>query len=300
MPTATTYEENGVTLLELWHVLVKHKVMIIIIVSLVTALSAGMAFLMTPIYRAEVLMAPVEDRNSQGRLSSLVSQFGGLVSMAGVSLGGGSSKDQAIATLKSRAFTEEFIENQELLPVFFQDYWNSTERRWNVNDQEDIPSINKAYELFDTKIRDISEDRITGLITLSIEWNDREEAARWDNLMVERVNQRIRQQVVVEAQKSIEYLNKELKKTSIVELQQAIYRLIESQISTIMLANVRDEYSFKVLDPASVPDRDEFVKPKRAAMIAVGFLLGGFLAVFFAFFYNYLRQIAVVGSAKSA
>ena len=44
-----------------------------------------------------------------------------------------------------------------------------------------------------------------------------------------------------------------------------------------MFANVRDEYVFKTIDPALVPEQK--FKPKRALICILGFLFGGILSV---------------------
>ena len=67
---------------------------------------------------------------------------------------------------------------------------------------------------------------------------------------------------IAEAEKSIGYLTDALEKTAIADMQQIFYQLIEKQQQTKMLANVRDEYVFKVIDPAVVPEKKS--GPKRA------------------------------------
>jgi uncharacterized protein involved in exopolysaccharide biosynthesis len=42
-----------------------------------------------------------------------------------------------------------------------------------------------------------------------------------------------------------------------------------------MLANVREEYAFRVVDPASVPDADKYVWPRRALILALGLVVSG-------------------------
>ena len=73
-----------------------------------------------------------------------------------------------------------------------------------------------------------------------------------------KLNYHEQQLAINDATKSINYLREELNKTSVVELQQAIYRLLEkAQTKKIMLANVRDQYAFSVIDSAKVPETQE-------------------------------------------
>jgi uncharacterized protein involved in exopolysaccharide biosynthesis len=252
-------------------------------VVLATGLATAAAFVMKPKYLVEVVMIPVKADDARSALSSVVGQLGGLASLAGVALSGGGNKDENIEYLRSHDFAARFIEEENLLPVLFAKKWDAKNGRWNVEDPEDVPTISDGVRLLD-RIRTVQEERRTGLVTLSLKWRDRELAARWANLMVERVNRDLRARAIAEAQASIDYLNSEIAKTGVVELRESLYRLYENQVKTIMFAKVRSQYAFKVIDPAFVPDADRFVQPKRLPMIligALGGLLGGFVLVAF-------------------
>ena len=80
--------------------------------------------------------------------------------------------------------------------------------------------------------------------------------------LINDINDRMRRLDIAEAEKSIGYLTDALEKTAIADMQQIFYQLIEKQQQTKMLANVRDEYVFKVIDPAVVPEKKS--GPKRA------------------------------------
>jgi len=280
------YADDEISLADVLRAMNAQRALIIAITLACTALAAVLAFVMTPVYRSTALLVPVsQEQESQG-LSAIAGQFGGLAQLAGLNLSGGgsSSKDEAIALLKSRGFTERFIQSENLLPILFDGEWDAEEEKWKSDDPEEIPTLNDGYRLFDSKIRQVTEDRKTSLVTLTIDWKDRELAARWTQLLVERINQSMRERAVEESQRSLNYLNQELLKTEAAEVRQAIYRLIENQIKTIMWANVRDQYSFRVLDPPAVADKDDPARPRRALMIVVGFLVGGFISLIVVYF----------------
>ena len=54
--------------------------------------------------------------------------------------------------------------------------------------------------------------------------------------------------------------------------ENVIYNLIEEQTKNIMLANVREEYAFKIVDPAIVPEIR--VRPARRKIAIMGLLVG--------------------------
>lgn len=296
MPAAPVYflqashspEPAQANLLEAWQVLLSFKWLILIITLLTTCGAAWYAWTTPPLFRAEVTLAPVSGEENT-RLSALAGQLGGLASLAGVNVsGGGSAGDAAIAVLKSRAFTDAFIQDMNLLPVLFSEFWDPVGKRWIVDSPEDQPTLRSAYSLFDKKIRSVNQDKKTGLTTLVIEWRDPEQAAQWANALVERLNRRAKREAIAEAEKSIGYLQKQLALNSVLEMRQAIYRLIEAQTKNIMLANVRDQFAFKVIDPAVVPE--ERSKPDRKFILALGTACGFMLGVVLAFTTSALRK----------
>lgn len=285
-PSSVTYEDE-IHLLDYWNVLVKYKTLIAAVVLTVTFVTAIVSLLKTPIYRAEVLVAPVTDEEAKG-LSALANQFSGLAALAGVNAGGGkNSVELAIATLKSRAFTEAFIKEEGLTPILFEELWDPQKKAWNVKDQKGIPTAWNAYTKFNNA-RKVQQDRKTGLVTVSIEWKDAEHAARWANSLVERFNRHQQQDAIQEAEKSIAYLKQELLKTNIVEMQQMIYRLIEAQTKTITLANVRNQYAFKIIDPAMQPE--EKFGPHPGRMIIISFVVSFMFAILLAFMATFVKR----------
>jgi len=236
------------------------------------------AVVLPPVYRAEVIVLPVSPEAAGSLVSGLASQLGVLGSLAGLDAAGNSMKEEALATLQSRAFTEEFIVERNLLPRLYYKDWNAQKLAWNLDDKE-IPSLWEAKRLFDEEVRSVTENRRSGLVTVAIEWIDPQEAADWANDLVRRANSRMRHEAVQEAQKSLVYLNRELEQTSVLEVREAVFRLIESQTHRIMIANVREDYAFKVIDPAKAPDVDGYIRPRRALIVAGGALLAVFLGL---------------------
>ena len=84
------------------------------------ALALAGSFLVTKIYRAEVLLSPVSTEGQSG-LGSLIGRAGAFAGMAGIELGEeGKATAETMAILKSRAFLEHFIADRNLLPTLFQ------------------------------------------------------------------------------------------------------------------------------------------------------------------------------------
>jgi uncharacterized protein involved in exopolysaccharide biosynthesis len=277
--------ENGaiLTLGDLARVVLGGWRTIAVCVVVVAASAVALALLMKPVYRGETLLAPAaSDTNPGSTLQRLAGQLGPLTDLVGGGDAGSGldSKDLRLATLRSRRLTEQFIRDRNLFPKLFPDRWDGGTQAWKKkNGKPDAPTIDEAFRFFDDKIRRVSEERRTGLVTLSIDWRDPREAADWANDLVFRANEFLRSRAKEEASRSITFLEGELEKTSVVERRQIIYRLIESRTSQIMMANGRREYAYIVIDPAVAADADHYIRPRRPMIISAGLALGGVIGV---------------------
>lgn len=264
--------DERIDLRELLNVLWHGKWIIIAVTLLFAVGSVGYALTQENWYRAEVLLAPADERS----LPPLGGQLGGLAALAGVSVGGGGGVE-AKAVLRSRGFARDFIDDLALLPVFFFQDWDSEREAWIGDDPESWPDIRDAVKYFHDNVLRVSEDRQTGLVTLAVEWTDSALAADWAQLLAQRLNARMREQALSEAEANVAYLQSELSGTSVVTLQQSVGRLLESEMQKLMLARGNEEFAFKIVDGPEVPKRH--VRPKRALIAILGTFLGGILAV---------------------
>lgn len=241
-----------------------------------TAAFAAAAFLIRPVYRATTVLLPASSERSSlsNSLSSALGSLGGLASLAGVSVGSGDvATEEALAVLRSRQFTESFLNDNNLMPKLYARKWDTAGGKWRVG-PDDQPTPAQAFKYFDKKIRSITQDRKTGLVSLQIDWRDRNEAAAWANELTQRLNTEMRERAIAKADASLGFLEKELVTTTDIGTREAVNRLIETQIKQRMLANVSPEYVFRVVDKAMAPDADDPVWPQKALLIAAGAIFG--------------------------
>lgn len=266
--------EDGIDLVELWIALWNGKWLIMAVTFGFAVAAIAYSLSITPVYRAEVVLAPVVRSQTGGGLGDL----GGLANLAGIRLNTNADNRQSLAILESKNFIAEFIREKDLLPVLFPEEWDSERQQWVSNDPELQRDIRDGVKIFVENVRSISEDTRTGLVTLTIEWTDPQTAAEWATELVNRINDRTRNHDIEESQRKLDYLNEQLGEASLVELRLAISRVIEEQISAMMLAQSQMEYAFEVIDPAVAPKQR--IRPKRTIIVIVGTLLGGFVGVF--------------------
>ncbi|MEQ8314092.1 MAG: Wzz/FepE/Etk N-terminal domain-containing protein [Gammaproteobacteria bacterium] len=237
------------------------------------------------IYRSEALLAPAESNQPN---SPLLSQFGAAAGLIGFNLpdASGDVVATAIATLQSREFIRRFIDSHSLKPALLAGYYDgesgSLQIDSSIYDAEadtwvgEMPTDQDAFRVFH-RILSISENRTNGLITVAIEWIDPTQARDWVAWLIEDINALIKQQDLSEANEALEYLRKQLESTQLVEMQRAFYQLIESQTRIVMLADVREDYVFKIIDPPVAPQ--ERLSPNRTLISLVAFSLGAILSV---------------------
>ena len=243
-------------------------------------LAAIGSLLMSDVYRGEVLLASVTTEDESGSIAAKIGGLGGLASLAGFSLPNAGNTDENLAILTSREFLWRFFEENNLLPVLFEDDWNEDKQQWRDKDPDEQPSLWDAYRLVtEDELLTVSTDKNTGLISVAVEWTDAALASKWANELVHRLNEYLRARAIRRSAINLEYLNKELSRSQVAEMRQTLFELIAKEQRTAMLANTQQEFAFRVLDPAFEPD--ENVKPYRIVIVLVATFLGGVLALFF-------------------
>tara|TARA_R110002126_G_scaffold10245_43_gene46601 strand:- start:5916 stop:6830 length:915 start_codon:yes stop_codon:yes gene_type:complete len=257
------------------------------------ALSVLLALSLPNIYRSEILLSPV-DSSLQ---SSQLGQLGGVAALAGINLNSSGNKKATLAleVLQSREFVSNFIEQHNLfVPLFAVESWNIHDNSFNYKTGDyDVetgtwlreadpprqakPSLQEAYKEFMLGM-EIQERKANGTIVVAIEHYSPYLAQRWVTDLVTELDYKMKALDMAEATRSLQYLEQQLQKTSVEELRRALYQLIEEQTKTLMLAEVSDQYVFKIIDPAIVSEIQH--KPRRALLCIVITLFSALLAGF--------------------
>jgi len=293
--------DDEIDLRELFSVLWAGKKVIVAITGLFAVAAVVYALSIANEYKASIVIAPAQQEG--GGLSGALGQLGGLASLAGVSLGGGGGSEAAVAQeiMQSWGFVEQFIVNNELeVEVFAAEGWNKTSNvltidsdlydkdsnKWLIDEDGQLraPTSWELYEAFSKRLS-VSEDKKSGLTSVSIEYFSPIVAKNWVDLYVAAINEHMRQRKLSQVNSNIEYLQAQIEKTSIAEMREVFYQIIEEQVKNKMLAEASPEYAFVTVSPSMVPE--EKSKPKRALMCILGTLLGGLLSVLYVLVRHY-------------
>ncbi len=289
------YHDDEIDLRELFGVLWVGKVWIVLITVIFAVSSVFYALSLPNQYKASVLIAPA--KSDQGGLSGALTQFGGLASLAGVSIGAGESSESQIAQeiMKSWSFIENFISKNDItVEVFAAKGWSKELGDVLIDDnlfdvQRDMWLIKdgdsgnlgppKSWELFErfSEILSVSEDKKTGFVTVSMEHYSPEIAKTWLDMYIGAINKHMQDRQVEKVTNNIAYLEAQIKKTSITEMREVFYTIIEEQTKNKMVAEASPEYAFLTIAPSMLPEQKS--QPKRALICILGTLLGGMLSV---------------------
>lgn len=276
---------------ELVYALWDSKILILTSVIFFGALAVAYSLYSPNLYRSEVLLAPVSDGAGASKIGTLANQLGGLASIAGINLGSDSSGkiSEALAILQSREFLAKYVrENDILIPLFAlkpvpfrrdlkidEEIYDHVRGGWvrQVNaPYAPVPTDWEIHKEF-SKLLSVKVSEDTGLVSVSIKWYDPDQACRWLTGLVARLNSKIKERDVRNAERNIEFIKNKISEVSAVGMQNVYFSLIEAQTKTIMLAEVSEEYVFRILDPAVVPL--EKSEPNRVFVVLIGLLFGG-------------------------
>jgi uncharacterized protein involved in exopolysaccharide biosynthesis len=299
------YDDDEIDLRELFMVLWAGKIKIVAITAVFAVASVIYALSVPNQYKATALLAPAQ--SSGGGLSGALGQLGGLASLAGVSIGGGEGSEAQIAQeiMKSWNFIEAFIADNDLAVELFaaegwrkgsnelkinDDVYDSQNKQWLLENESGVVGPPSSWNLFKTfsERLAVSEDKKSGLVSVSIEYYSPQIAKQWLDMYVSAVNAHMQQRQVDKVTNNINYLQAQIEKTSIAEMREVFYTIIEEQTKNKMVAEASPEYAFVAVSPSMVPE--EKSQPKRALICILGTLLGGMLSVLLVLAMHYTRK----------
>ena len=123
----------------------------------------------------------------------------------------------------------------------------------------------------------LSEDKKTGFITLSIKHQSPFVAKQWTELIVNEVNSFYRHKDKLESEKSVTYLNQQISLTSLSEVKEALSQLLQEQTKKLTLIEANKFYVFDYIDPPAVMEKKS--EPNRFLIFIFSVIIGGILSV---------------------
>lgn len=238
-------------------------------------------------------MATLAANEAGGKAGGLGGALGSVSALAGISLGGSGEKKSVIAIelMKSRQFFTEFAHKHQLkLPLMAANGWDPATDQlsydadiYDVNKKAWVrkpvglrasePSDQEVFEAFG-RLFSVSQDKLTNVVTVSLEFVSPKLAQQWLAAYIDEVNLQMRARDVAEAESSIAFISEKVRDTSLNEVREVLYSMLEEHHKTLVIANVKPDYVFKVIDPPAVADLK--AGPARS-LIVLGALFAGLL-----------------------
>ena len=256
--------DDEIDLRELFHVLWDKIFYIGAITSIFSLISIIYALMLPNIYQSQAVMMPMEA--NQG-MSGMLGQYSGMASLAGISLPSesGSKAQEAIARIQSfEFFSNSFLPHIKLENLMAVKKWNQASNTLTYDASafnsesgqwvrkvkpptSTIPSSQKAYKQYQA-IMSVSEDKKTSFVTLSVEHQSPVIAQQWVEIIMDQIDQVMRDQDRQTALQSIAYLNSLAPTVNYEEIKKALASLQQEQMKRLMMVEANENYIFKVLD----------------------------------------------------
>lgn len=285
-------DEDEINLLDLFLVLVKHKVMIITMVLIAGAGAVIITLMMSNIYRSEatITLRPEE----KGSAVSLPSALGGLGAMVAseFGIGGGGSLDKLEVVLNSRVLSKRIINKYNLMPVLFPKRWDEEKKTWIKKGADDEPpTIQDGIKIIHKNFLTVGRDKKKDTITIGFDNTAPYTAKKIVGYYLTELSETLREEVLEDSRENKRFFNEQLKKTSDALLKEKIYNLLAREIEKETFALAQKYYGFVILDPPIVPDTDKKLKPKRALICIISVSAAFFAAVFLSFVFESISKI---------
>ena len=247
-------------------------------------------------YRSKAVLAPVAE--SQSGIKGLMSQYGGLASLAGVNLpsqGEVSKTDLAIEMLQSKSFLTDFVVLNDFMPsvmavkswdkasgtlIIDSDAFDTEASQW-IRDVSPpftkTPHPDELMEVLKEQLL-VVVNKKTGFITVSFDHQSPEFAMHFLSRLISAINERMKVDERERALSALSFLEGKVKENSLAEINVAIFELIQNQLQTVMLSEISEEYAFRIIDPPATPLLK--IYPSRALICVVLTLFGAVFAAF--------------------
>ena len=295
--------DDEVDLRELFYILLEGKRIILSVTAFVSIIGVIYSLLLPNIYESKALLVPV---NTSSSIAGALSSYSGLAGLAGISLpsdvdSGNSTK--AIEKIRSLSFFENnILTNIHLPDLMAVKSWNYETNTLTFDDsiykissntwvrdysypQQQIPSAQESFEVFETEHLSLSEDQDTGFITISIKHQSPFIAKQWVDLIVDEINSFYRKKDRAESEKAVSYLNQQISMTSLSEIKLVIAELLQEETKKLALIEANQYYVFDYIDPSAVMEEES--EPNRALISILSMLLGGVLSSLLVFISHY-------------
>lgn len=290
--------ENEIGILELISFFWKKKLFIFLVTLLITSISVLYSLSIPNTYTSKALLMP---SNSNSSISSKMGDLASFSSLAGISLPKTevSKSEEAIQRIKSYEFFSSsfmpYIKLENLLAVkrwnaltnsitYDKKIFDEANNKWvrvAKSSRKSKPSLQEAFKEY-RNILYINQDKKTSFVTISINHQSPYISKAWVDIIVNKINQSMRESEQSQAKKSISYLSTAQQSTNIQSIKEVSSLLLEKEMQTLMLTSSNEDYIFKTIDSPIIPE--EKSAPNRKIIVLAAIFIGFMLSCIILFF----------------
>jgi len=265
----TPDEEDEISLFKLGQVIWKRKIIILSLTAIIVTITTIVSFAMKNVYRAEATITAVKMISSNNGILDQLNHRPTLSFPDPVTM------QDLYNVINSNAIRKKVFYSNNLMPVL-----SGTKRNGSQKDADGLKML--AHGL---KIKNNNKDEI---ITISFDWSDSKIAVQIVEYILQELAKELTQTAKDLSNERTNALEKQYAQTEDPHLRNQIRYLIEEQDLIGRMAEVKENFAFKIIDPPrSLPGK---VKPKRVQMIALSFVVSLFMGIFLAFFLEYIEK----------
>ncbi len=266
-----SYDEE-INLIDCVKVILKNIRLIAGIVIVVVIATAIISLIMTPIYEAKAVILPIASQTEGFGASSIAAQFG-------IATPTPPNTSEIVGLLKSKKLRERVLKRYNLLPVLFEED--------SLKEKTEEERIWMGLRYLEEALK-INSNQKENTIEISMQFKDPEITADIVNYLLRELNDYMSSEARRVAETNRRYLESQVDKTADPIVRTNIYSLIAKQIEASTMAEAKENFAFKVIDPPKAPDKRS--KPKRTLMVVVSFVVSLFLGIFLAFLKEYIDK----------
>lgn len=238
-------------------------------------------------YTSSAILAPSENKDN---ISNSLNNISGLAALTGIA-SFNSSDNELIGReiIKSFKFFKEIILPQVKLEdihaikkwdyktnkiIYEKKIFDELESKWVravKYPQKKIPSPQESFEGFNNFFN-ITFDKETTFMIVSITHYSPVIAKEWTEIIINGINQTMRNDEKIKTERSIDFLNNQINNTNLSEIKNSLLELMQQEIKKLMIIESSDEYIYKIIEPPIVPELKS--SPNRLIMVLISIVLG--------------------------
>ena len=217
--------------------------------------------------------ATLEPKKSIGGNSSS-SPFASLGSGISSSLFSNTGKSDdvvlALELIRSKDFFEELLSQDDFVNKLNKPLRTNYIKTYTKEPASEMLTFDNMHSRFLNNHLSFTRAEKTGIVTIRISHYEAQTAKEWLDIIILKLNLRIRDIRVSESKKIVDFLQIELSKQSVSEIRFSLSSLMAQEIRTIALSGLDNEFVFKIVDKPRVPNKR--ARPSRALNIITWFI----------------------------